>query len=354
MGLTPKCDLTNENAQYPYCASPPAAIIFSVLFGVTFAGHLALAILYRKRFCWVIIVGSGWECLGLIMRAYSTLDQTKSSTLAAAQLLVLLAPLWINAFVYMIFGRMVYYFTPNKKIKGIKAESMAKIFIWLDITAFIIQGTGGILDSDGFGEKLNRTGMNIYTAGIAIQEFFILCFLALLIVFHKRMLSGYRNLERGNAWKLMVYGMYATLLCLTTRIVYRLIEFANPNQAGKTVLSTKEAPFYILECVPIFIGMMLWNVLHPGRMMPGPDSEFPKLSRSEKKQMKQEAKEAKKQERRVGFSKKYTAVNDSEYTLTRPSDEEHEAGYGGGRWPLNEVESGRGGGYGGREYGYVR
>ena len=68
------------------------------------------------------------------MRAYSTLDQTKSSTLAAAQLLVLLAPLWINAFVYMIFGRMVYYFTPNKKIKGIKAESMAKIFIWLDIT----------------------------------------------------------------------------------------------------------------------------------------------------------------------------------------------------------------------------
>ncbi|GMF75042.1 unnamed protein product [Aspergillus oryzae] len=138
-----------------------------------------------------------------------------------------------------------------------------------------------------------------------------------------------------------------------TRIVYRLIEFANPNQAGKTVLSTKEAPFYILECVPIFIGMMLWNVLHPGRMMPGPDSEFPKLSRSEKKQMKQEAKEAKKQERRVGFSKKYTAVNDSEYTLTRPSDEEHEAGYGGGRWPLNEVESGRGG-YGGREYGYVR
>ena len=62
--------------------------------------------------------------------------------------------------------------------------------------------------------------MNIYTAGIAIQEFFILCFCALLIVFHKRMLSGYRNIERGNGWKLMVYGMYVTLLCLTVRALF--------------------------------------------------------------------------------------------------------------------------------------
>lgn len=89
--------------------------------------------MYRKRFCWVIVVGTLWECLGLIMRTYSTINQTKSTTASAGQLLVLLAPLWVNAFVYMIFGRMVYYFVPEKEVMGIRAEKLAKIFIWLDV-----------------------------------------------------------------------------------------------------------------------------------------------------------------------------------------------------------------------------
>lgn len=69
----------------------------------------------------------------MIMRTYSTIDQTKSGTTAASQLLVLLAPLWMNAFVYMIFGRMVYYYLPERKVVGIRAERLALIFIWLDV-----------------------------------------------------------------------------------------------------------------------------------------------------------------------------------------------------------------------------
>jgi hypothetical protein len=126
-------DLTAEDAQYIYCANGPAAVLFSVLFGLTFLVHLAQAFLFRKRFCWVIVVGSGWQCIGLIMRTYSTIDQTKTSTAAAGQLLVLLTPLWVNAFVYMIFGRMVYYYVPDQRVAGIKAQSLAKVFIWLDI-----------------------------------------------------------------------------------------------------------------------------------------------------------------------------------------------------------------------------
>ncbi|KAF7591457.1 hypothetical protein BBP40_001560, partial [Aspergillus hancockii] len=133
MGWKTKCDLTAEDAQYIYCANGPAAVLFSVLFGLTFLIHLAQAIFFRKRFCWVIVVGSGWQCLGLIMRTYSTIDQTKESTAAAGQLLVLLTPLWVNAYVYMIFGRMVYYYVPDQRVGGIKAQSMAKVFIWLDV-----------------------------------------------------------------------------------------------------------------------------------------------------------------------------------------------------------------------------
>lgn len=81
----------------------------------------------------MIVVATVWQCIGMIMRTYSTIDQTKSTTTAAGQLLILLTPLWVNAFVYMIFGRMVYYFLPEKKVAGIRAERLAQIFIWLDV-----------------------------------------------------------------------------------------------------------------------------------------------------------------------------------------------------------------------------
>lgn len=122
-----------ENSQFSYCANGPAAVFFSVLFGLTWIAHTVQAFAYRKKFCWVIVVGSLWECIGLIMRTYATIDQTKSSTASAAQLLTLLAPLWVNAYVYMIFGRMVYYYLPERKVIGFKASSLAKIFIWLDV-----------------------------------------------------------------------------------------------------------------------------------------------------------------------------------------------------------------------------
>lgn len=41
--------------------------------------------------------------------------------------------MWINAFVYMVMGRMIYFFVPNQEIWGVKAIKIAKIFVWLDI-----------------------------------------------------------------------------------------------------------------------------------------------------------------------------------------------------------------------------
>ncbi|KAJ5674932.1 uncharacterized protein N7477_004866 [Penicillium maclennaniae] len=320
MGWPSHCNLSDENAQYAYCANGPAAIFFTVLFGLTAIAHSAQAVAYRKKFCWVIVVGTWWECIGLIMRTYSTINQTKSTTASAGQLLVLLAPLWVNAFVYMIFGRMVYYFVPEKKVLGIKADKLAKIFIWLDVSSFIIQATGGIMDSD-FSNEMNRIGLHIYTAGIAAQEFFIVCFCGLLFVFHRRMREGYSEYSRGNQWRTLVFAMYATLGCITIRIIYRLIEFADTNTAGTSPLTVNEAPFYCLECLPMFGAMIIWNIWHPGRYLQGEESDFPKkvkVSRKEKKRLKREEKDRKRQNRDLSSSRKGSRY--SEYQRAQSSD----------------------------------
>jgi hypothetical protein len=37
-----------------------------------------------------------------------------------------------------------------------------------------------------------------------------------------------------------------------------------------------EALLYCLEALPMLIAIALWNVSHPGKLLVGPDSEFPK------------------------------------------------------------------------------
>ena len=49
-----------------------------------------------------------------------------------------LAPLWINAYVYMVLGRMVYNFTTSAKILGVKAWRFGLYFVLLDIV-FVLQ-----------------------------------------------------------------------------------------------------------------------------------------------------------------------------------------------------------------------
>ncbi|KAJ5727032.1 hypothetical protein N7493_006059 [Penicillium malachiteum] len=318
MGWPSHCDLSNENAQYDYCANGPAAIVFSVLFGLAWIAHTAQAFQYHKRFCWVIILGTLWECLGLVMRTVSTINQTESTTASAGQLLVLLAPLWINAYVYMIFGRMVYYYLPEKEVMGIKAEKLSMIFIWLDVSSFFIQATGGIMDSD-WSNQMDIIGLHVYTGGIALQQFFILCFCYLLFVFHRRMRQGGGDFGRGRQWHTLVIAMYATLGCITVRIIYRLVEYADTNTAGTSPLTTNEAPFYCLECLPMLTAMVIWNVYHPGRFLQGEDSDFPKkakISRKERRRMKKEGKELKEQNR-------LSSASTSEYQLTKSADEDH-------------------------------
>lgn len=49
-----------------------------------------------------------------------------------------------------------------------------------------------------------------------------------------------------------------------------------------------------LDALPMLLALTLFCVVHPGMVLIGPESEFPKLSRKEKKALKKEKKAAKK------------------------------------------------------------
>lgn len=78
------------------------------------------------------------------------------------------------------------------------------------------------------------------------------------------------------------------------RIIFRLCQYAQGTDPSNPVL-THEAYEYVFDAVPMFIALVLLNVVHPGRVLQGPESEFPRVSWAEKKRLKREKKQAKRE-----------------------------------------------------------
>jgi hypothetical protein len=62
-----------------------------------------------------------------------------------------------------------------------------------------------------------KIGMDVYRAGIGLQEFFILTFLFVTTKFHREMLSRDRSglVDRSIKWRALTWTIYAVLTLIT-------------------------------------------------------------------------------------------------------------------------------------------
>ncbi|KAG0645997.1 putative lipid transporter atnI [Hyphodiscus hymeniophilus] len=291
------------NSNYNYNPSMAAALVFAIIFGITTFVHIYQAIAYKKiRLCWVIIMGASWEFASFALRVAGTKNQQSTPIAFVSQILVLLAPMWVNAFDYMVLGRMIYFFVPEQKIWGIKGIQIAKIFVWLDIVSFITQVAGGIMISPGSTGSTVMTGIHIYMGGIGLQELCILIFTSIAIKFSLGMRQRERELAtsrhqildgKPDNWRMLLYVLYASLTLITIRIIFRLVEFASGLDPSKNPIPYHEAYFMALDALPMFVAIVLMNVVHPGRILQGEGSEFPRMTRKERKEAKRIRREEK-------------------------------------------------------------
>lgn len=205
----------------------------------------------------------------------------------------------------MTLGRLIHFFIPERRLGGISAKRYGLIFVWLDILAFIVQLAGASITTQReVPTSTIMLGIHIYMGGIGLQELFVLIFGALTIHLHRRMvqMENYGGLDnekttRGSvSWRWLFAALYAALILITIRIIFRLCQYARGTDPTNPVL-TQEAYEYVLDATPMFLALLILNVIHPGRVLQGPDSEFPRVSRKEKKRIKREKKEAKRAEK---------------------------------------------------------
>ncbi|KAF2642685.1 hypothetical protein P280DRAFT_540584 [Massarina eburnea CBS 473.64] len=301
------------NAYWAYSPSSSAAVAISTFFGIITVAHIALAIVFRKGFSWVMIMGVSWELVAFITRALGAHNQQSLAYAFVSTLLFLLAPLWINAYVYMTAGRLIWTFHPDKKVWFFKSASIGKYFVWLDVFSFIVQGIGGTMLSPGASAETMETGKKVYMSGIGVQEFFILLFFAIVVKFA---IDVQRIEPQGNGyfskrWQWVTYAIFTSLVLISIRICFRLAELSTGTDISNP-LPYKEGYALGLDAVPMMLAIGVLAVFHPGLALKGPESEFPsrKERRAEKKQARAE-KKARKAERET--SKKDGSEQESSY-----------------------------------------
>ncbi|KAJ4858028.1 RTA1 like protein domain-containing protein [Trichoderma breve] len=238
-------------AIWTYYPAFKAAVAFAVIFALLLGVHLWQAIIYKKKWCWVIIMASIWETMAFSFRAIRTRDQQSEGIYLCFQIFILLAPLWVNAFAYMTFGRIVYAFHPSKSVLGIPAVTLAAIFVFLDIVSFVIQLIGGGMASPTASAAAQQRALQIYMGGIGFQQCIIVIFLVLCMRFQ---------------WQMDQAALYVALCMITVRIIYRFSEFSSGITKGNA-LTKYEAYFYLLEATPMMFAILVFNLLHPGRFV---------------------------------------------------------------------------------------
>jgi hypothetical protein len=161
-------------------------------------------------------MGAAWETVAFIVGALGAHNQQSLPLAVAHILLFYLAPLWINAFAYMTFARMVQHYLPAQRVWLVRGATLAKYFVLADMLAFAVQAVGAILASPGAEASQVTTGVDVYIGGIGLQEAFLMSFVALMVMFHREAAKLERNgvaLRRG--WKSLLCALYGVLFLIT-------------------------------------------------------------------------------------------------------------------------------------------
>lgn len=182
-------------------------------------------------------------------------------------------------------GRMVYNFTPSASVFKVKAWRFGLYFVLLDIVAFLVQAAGAVIASQPHKPKMALLGIHVYMGGIGFQQFCIFLFLGLAVRYHLKLRQQLPSQQRSTGL-LLLYVEYAVVGLITVRIIFRLIEYAN---GFKSTIPTQEAYQYVFDSTLMWIASILFNVFHPGRLMPGQESNLP--SRKVRKNLKKEGKQ---------------------------------------------------------------
>ncbi|KAJ5471327.1 hypothetical protein N7530_008684 [Penicillium desertorum] len=253
---------------YHYNPSAAAAIIFVVLFGLTTLVHIFQMIRSRSWFFIPFIIGGIFEAVGYIGRYLSSQETPNWTTIpyVIQSVLLLLAPAFFAASIYMILGRSIIS-TGHDSLSIIRVKWLTKIFVCGDVISFLAQSAGGSFLSSAKTQSKIATGQNIIIVGLFIQIAFFGLFVVTTGVFHYR-LRKCRDCVSMSAitvpWVKCLFILYTASLFIMIRSIFRAVEYITDTDG---LLMSTEVYLYVFDAALMFLTMITFNIFPPKTLL---------------------------------------------------------------------------------------
>ncbi|KAF1974298.1 RTA1-domain-containing protein [Bimuria novae-zelandiae CBS 107.79] len=224
-----------EDTIYGYAPNLGANGIYAFIFAICTLVTLIL-----------VFVGALGESLGYIGRILLHNNPWDGASMTIQLLLIIVAPSFLAAALYMTLGTLMQYFGPEHT--KLPARLWTWPFVTADLIGFVSQCGGGILASMGDSNpSLGTAGNSIMVAGVSFQAavMFIAGVLATdfaIRLYRRQGAVAYKALPKD--LKIFLWCMMTAFLLILARCFYRI-----PAMAGGVggPMMRKEAEFMIFD-----------------------------------------------------------------------------------------------------------
>ncbi|EAL92504.1 hypothetical protein KXX16_007030 [Aspergillus fumigatus] len=250
---------------YGYRPSLAAGIVFCTLFGLSMILHTVQFAWKRTWWCCVFSIGCLTEVLGWAARTWSAQCPYNMTAFLMQISTLIIAPTFFTAGIYVLLGRFITILGRESSI--ISPNLYLWIFVTCDIISLVVQAIGGGMASAATNDVNGDTapGTHIMVAGIVFQMASITVFVILAADFVRRALHR-RLLQSMSGSIVPLFGaMIFSVVCIYVRSIYRTIEL---SEGWSGYLITTERYFIALDGAMMVAAVVVFNVFHPGWMMP--------------------------------------------------------------------------------------
>lgn len=176
-------------------------------------------------------------------------------------LLILVAPIFLAATIYMSLGRIIQALHADK-LAAIRPKWRTKLFIFFDIICFLVQMAGAGMQITT-SESMRSTGRIVVIIGLVAQ---VLVF-GIFILIAWRFNANFKKEEITDShllpWKRYMRTLFGVSCCILLRNFIRIIEYAQGHDGA---LVKYEAFIYVFDALPMLLVASLMLVIHPGRL----------------------------------------------------------------------------------------
>ncbi|KAK2931912.1 RTA-like protein [Fusarium oxysporum f. sp. vasinfectum] len=227
---------------YPYTPSESAGYAFMALFAAATVAHLVFIPKYKTKFFMPMFLGGICETFGYYGRAWGGCLPNSPKPFMLQLMLILVAPVFISATVYMTLGKFKQSLLGRPKRKC----GITTIFVLVDIIAFCSQIGGGLVQVTG-NVDIMKIGDNVVMGGLVFQLVALAIYLGLIIGLYRKACEEATYID---GWKPYVWIMGISVIAVWLRNLVRVIEFA---QGFHGFIMEHESMLYIFDAIPMLL-----------------------------------------------------------------------------------------------------